>query len=86
MLHRIRIGYLVSGAEQKLKGLVESLSALFVAEVSLKQVFIHFSLLLIIATYPGWENNLLPVFNGSMNYYYKDDAKQTQFKFEQSFI
>ena len=86
MLHRIRIGYLATGAEQKLKGLIETLVSLFEQDRSLKQVFVHFSLLLIIATYPGWNNNLLPIFNGSMHYYYKDDAKMTQFKFEQSFV
>ena len=86
LLHRIRIGYLATGAEQKLKGLIETLVSLFEQDRSLKQVFVHFSLLLIIATYPGWNNNLLPIFNGSMHYYYKDDAKMTQFKFEQSFV
>ena len=82
VLHRVQIGYLAGAQEEGPKELVEKLEVLFEQDATLKQAYIHFSLLFTIASYPGWPNNLLPIFNGQIISYYKEDGKTSQFKFE----
>ena len=86
VLYRMQVGYLAGSQEDGMKELVEKLKELFEGDKTLKQAYIHFSLLFVIASYPGWPNNLLPIFNGQMLAYWKDDAKTTQLKFEQAFL
>ena len=75
LLYRAKVGYLDTKQKEDREALVKKLSAIFEADFSFKQAFVHMSLLFNIANYPHWQNNLQPIFNGQILTYYKQDGK-----------
>ena len=77
-LHRIQRGYLNTKHPQSVRKLVEQLNIVFAADFTLKKAFVHFSLLLIIAMFPYWQNNLRVLFEQGMACYRNPDSRVTQ--------
>ena len=64
---------------------MDQLKLLFEEDFSLKKVFIHFSLLLVIAMFPNWHNQLRQFFHQAIMEYYELNRKLNETQFLLSF-
>ena len=79
------MGYLTTKDVQDRRLLTEKLIELFNEDFSLKKAFIHFSLLLVIAMFPHWQNNIRPIFHGAIMEYHHVNTKLSEVQFVLSF-
>ena len=84
-LHRVQVGYLDKNDPEPRRVLCERLSSLFERDISLKKAFVHFSLMLIISTFPNWRNNLLGLFDATMMEHFHANHKLSEVQYRLSF-
>lgn len=84
-LHRVQVGYLDKNDPEDRRVLCERLSAIFTADITLKKVFVHFSLILIVAMFPNWRNNLKPLFTGAIMEHFHANHKLSEVQYVLSY-
>jgi hypothetical protein len=85
LLFRFKYAYLSPKSQSDRETLTEKLKTVFTEDATLKQIFIHFSLLFSISQFHGWTNNLAPLFKGQILSYFKNDGKVNEIDFLKSF-
>ena len=58
---------------------------IFTADSALKKSFVHFSLLLVIAMFPNWQNNLRVLFQQAIANYFSPTGRLSQLQFQNTF-